>query len=311
MNTIPTTPKNKLEEWRSILLNNLQSGVNVYIVGDTETTGKEPTGDKKNFGLRDRIIEIGLLFYTKNENGTLDPIEDSQGQHIYLHEYVNPFREHDGLLDRYNSTREIPTFLTLTIHGIDLDFLNAKKGIVKNGNLYSRGDLKLPEPAGEFAKVKPIIENLMAIDAANTWKASYHFIAHNAQFDVKFLDCEWRKTEAFEEKQTVPSFWESYVKTIDTLELAKSIYKLNELKDIALLRGHKQKPSFKLDYLQEFYEVEIERNLHGALVDSKILAAVYNNMMLDPKYRERPNASIVRKDVLKVIEKKERNLVTI
>lgn len=311
MSTIPTTPKNKIEEWRSILLGKLQSGINIYAVGDTETTGTEPTGDKKNFGLRDRIIEIGLLFYTKNENGTLDPIEDSQGQQIYLHEYVNPFKEHDGLLDRYNSIREIPTFLTLTVHGIDLDFLNAKRGLVTNGNLNSRNPLKLPEPAGEFAKVKPIIENLMAMDVASTWNASYYFIAHNAEFDAKFLDCEWRKTESFEEKQAVPSFWESYVKTIDTLALLKEVYSLNELKEIAIERSHKQKPSFKLDYFQEFYGVEIERNLHGALVDSKILAEVYNNVMLDPKYRKSPNASIVRKDVLNVPVKKVRNLVRI
>lgn len=111
MSKLNITPEDKLPNWKAILLGILESGRDIYGVGDTETTGTHENGDKKTFGRKDRILEVGLLFYTR-EGTKLVPVKDNEGTHVFFHEYINPFRESSELLERHYSTTSIPAHLT-------------------------------------------------------------------------------------------------------------------------------------------------------------------------------------------------------
>ena len=81
-------------------------------------------------------------------------------------------------------------------------------------------------------------------------------IIHNAPFDVGFLNAEMARVRALEGKMLenhCPSI-------IDSLQLARS------------MRPGKGN---KLDDLKDHYEIDDKRDLHGALIDARILAKVY------------------------------------
>ncbi|CAH7373817.1 DNA polymerase III epsilon subunit [Vibrio chagasii] len=276
----------KITKWAKVIRDTLSKGVDVVIVGDTETTGKSELGDKKNFGRKDRILEIGFLLYTEDSKGLLTPLLDEEGEHIFFHEYINPFTEDEFILERYNSIRSIPEEVIVHVHGIDLEFLNGESGMVlKNGG---RGDVLLKNPALSFTKVKPYIELMFDIHNLNTRTSKLKFIAHNALFDVQFMNAEWFKSELLEEKAKNPCVFEAFIHTVDTLRMAQSLYSRNELSNAALSKGISSKSGFSLDFLQIFYGIEIERDMHGALLDSKILAEVYNAIISDSKFQNAP-----------------------
>lgn len=75
-------------------------------------------------------------------------------------------------------------------------------------------------------------------------------IIHNARFDINFLNMELEKCNL--PKLTNP--------VIDTLEIAKKKFPNSKI---------------SLDALKEKFNIQIERNLHGAYVDTKILKYVY------------------------------------
>jgi DNA polymerase III subunit epsilon len=80
-------------------------------------------------------------------------------------------------------------------------------------------------------------------------------VIHNAAFDVAFLDCELGKLP--DETRRVASL----CRVLDTLELARSMHP-----------GQRN----NLDALCKRYEVDnSRRDLHGALLDARILAEVY------------------------------------
>ncbi|RIY32532.1 hypothetical protein CKF54_04640 [Psittacicella hinzii] len=81
-------------------------------------------------------------------------------------------------------------------------------------------------------------------------------IIHNAPFDLSFLNMELKRAG-------YPFEVEDICLVIDSLVLARSIY-----------HGRAS-----LDALSERFEVNIERELHGALLDSIILADVYTRML--------------------------------
>ncbi|MDR3290325.1 MAG: 3'-5' exoribonuclease [Rickettsiales bacterium] len=87
-------------------------------------------------------------------------------------------------------------------------------------------------------------------------------VAHNAPFDIKFVNAELHRIGREPLKN----------KVIDTLLLAK----------IAITEG-----SRKLDALAEKYNVDAsKRTKHGALIDSEILADVYKSLKKNEKIME-------------------------
>ena len=119
-------------------------------------------------------------------------------------------------------------------------------------------------------------------------------IMHNAPFDVAFIDAElsrlgdeWGKLE-------------DYCRVTDTLEMARELHP-----------GQRN----SLDALSARYQVNIERDLHGALLDARILLDVYlamtggqSSLLLDEDGEQgarsgprRPRA-VTRQTSLKIVE---------
>ena len=106
--------------------------------------------------------------------------------------------------------------------------------------------------SGAFLKGKPRFEHAEVVDEFLEFIGDAPLIAHNAGFDRNFLDWELRTAGR---PETRPDRW------IDTLALAKQRF-----------------PGMhnSLDALCKRFKISLsEREKHGALIDAKLLAAVY------------------------------------
>jgi DNA polymerase-3 subunit epsilon len=104
--------------------------------------------------------------------------------------------------------------------------------------------------SGEFLADKPLFSNVA--DAFLNFIGDAKLVIHNASFDMKFLNAELRWLE----KPAIPM-----VQAIDTLEIARRKFPGAQNSLDALCRR------FGID--------NSARTLHGALLDSQILAEVY------------------------------------
>ncbi|ANF81425.1 DNA polymerase III subunit epsilon [Acinetobacter sp. NCu2D-2] len=122
-------------------------------------------------------------------------------------------------------------------------YINPKKSVGESENVHGISD--------DFLKDKPLYE-----DIANTlfdYLKGAEIIAHNASFDMNFLDMEFTRAG-------FPALSEVCAVT-DTLAMAKSKHP-----------GQKN----SLDALVRRYEIpQRDRTFHGALLDAEILADVY------------------------------------
>ena len=320
-NVLLLTPSKKINEWRGIVRNTLANGKNVIWVGDTETTGTEPKGDRANRDLKDRLLEIAMIAYIGTGTVIECPLIDSEGEQIFFHEYVNPFIEDPKILDRYNSIREIP-YGAFRVHGIDVGFLEGKSGLKDSFNQES--DFKLSKPAKTFSDIKPALEWLTCTDLSNILDGRSCLLAHNCAFDATFLDCEWIKTELLHDNNTEFACFESYFSLIDSLTIIKEMYSRTEIgtelslkpiifEKFKIATAQKRIPiGHGLEFLRYFYGVDnISRDVHGALVDSLILAEVYKKMSVDPKYQNFPVIKNKTKTALFVNKIDETGLISL
>lgn len=105
----------------------------------------------------------------------------------------------------------------------------------------------------EFLKDKPRFAEI--VDEFLEFIAGSELIIHNAKFDIKFLNSEL-------DKANKGSIWNHIKNVVDTLELDKRLF--------ADERKH------SLDAICERFEISLEgRELHGALIDTSLLAKVY------------------------------------
>lgn len=285
-NFLNITPADKIDRWSSILLETLKEG-DLYAVSDTETTGLKPFGDNKNKDIKDRLIELAFIF-CKKVDGKLQPLVDENGDLIFFHEYINPFRETPTELARYNSIRKVPEFL-YGLHGITDAFLDARECLLDSS--LKETEFKLTKPAPTFEQIKPIVSKMLCIGEETKGKVFY--VAHNGSFDTNFLSAEWAKCEQYHENQTQPAAFESYVTLVDTLVMIKDMYPTFAVFGHAYQQKPHYKPSVKvnhkLDFLTEFYQcTSVDRDVHGAMVDSLILADVYQAMLEDETYLNLP-----------------------
>lgn len=108
----------------------------------------------------------------------------------------------------------------------------------------------------EFLADKPHFEDL--VDDFMEYISGAELIIHNAPFDVGFIDNELQLLEKEWQKLS------TYCRVIDTLVMAKKLHP-----------GQRN----SLDALCRRYEIDnSHRELHGALLDSEILAEVYLTM---------------------------------
>lgn len=90
-------------------------------------------------------------------------------------------------------------------------------------------------------------------------------IAHNSEFDEKFIDAELKAADHKE------SFWAIVADTEDTLRLSRRIWQGVD--------ANGQRYKHKLDDILERCGVDASaRTLHGALIDSQLLASAYKIM---------------------------------
>ena len=286
-NFLNITPPEKIDTWADIIVSHLKNN-DLYIVSDTETTGLKPFGDIKNRDIKDRLIEVAFIF-CKLEGGKMVRMKDNQGVSIFFHEYINPFSEPDNELARYNSIKGIPTFLH-KVHGITDKFLLGQEALLDSS--LNETSFKLPHPAPRFDQIKPILSKLLCVDEELSHKI--HYIAHNAVFDTNFLSAEWSKCEQYHEGQSHPASFESYVSVIDTLSMIREMYQTphtfaQAYQNLPHFKGE-IKVNYKLDFLTEFYQCKnIDRDVHGAMVDSLILTDVYIKMLEDDAYLNLPS----------------------
>ncbi len=115
------------------------------------------------------------------------------------------------------------------------------------------GALEVHGLSREFLSDKPRFEEIAA--EFSTYAADAELIIHNAPFDLGFLDYEYSMLNAGSAR------WSDAYSVIDTLLLARDLHP-----------GQRN----SLDALCKRYEVDnSSRTLHGALLDSEILADVY------------------------------------
>lgn len=106
----------------------------------------------------------------------------------------------------------------------------------------------------EFLADKPRFADVL--DELLEFISGAELVIHNAAFDVGFLDVEMRKARGAEARSTA-----SYCGILDTLALARGLHP-----------GQRN----SLDALCKRYSVDnSRRELHGALLDARILADVY------------------------------------
>lgn len=105
----------------------------------------------------------------------------------------------------------------------------------------------------EFLSDKPLFKEV--VHEFIDFIKEAELIAHNAPFDVGFLDHEFKLTKLGLGRLT------KYCKVFDTLKLARRLHP-----------GQRN----SLDALSKRYQIEqFDRNLHGALLDAEILSHVY------------------------------------
>ncbi len=120
-----------------------------------------------------------------------------------------------------------------------------------------QGALDVHGISNEFLAEKPLFTNI--IEDFLSYIQDSELVIHNAPFDIGFLNHELRLAEQKDGKSY--GVIEDYCTVLDTLELAR-----------------KKHPGQKnsLDALCKRYAVDnSQRELHGALLDSEILADVY------------------------------------
>jgi len=252
------TPEDKIDSWAQQISKAAIASGGVYICADTETTDSNlicPVTGQLN-----RVIEMAFLFYTLSEDKLrLEPILDKNGEHICYHELTNFFME-DHLTKKKFSVVDRIHPSTFDVHGITETYLLGEKPSKKDRP-------KLSRPALHIGEQIPLLIRLISFDASLHDGIPVHLIAHNAPFDIRFLNSEMRV-------HGYPPI-ESYFSVIDTeYEMKRLFIKGVDVEDNKLDTLYK----YGVDYYFSQEEV-IERPFHDARTDSEILAKGYEVLL--------------------------------
>lgn len=288
------TPKNKIEEWSNIVSEQIYEGKQIIVFYDTETTGGVRKGkgvsvvekdDMQYEGKRHRMLEIGASVTVLNEeNGQCEPLKDKSGDLIRFHEYLNIWAEDKNQLKKINSMTDVP-YGAYVVHGISEKFCNGE--VVLGHDLKSiDSNFKLNKSAPTMQQViEPLMKvtGLSHITKDEEIEKRVIFAAHNAEFDNKFMNSEFQLAGL--------SPFESYAATLCTLEMGRDIIPPQEVNKKYSLDSLYQ---YVLD--KNFVENKpIPRELHGAMVDTRILLTMYNGITNSPWYKNAPNTPLKEK----------------
>ncbi len=285
------TPANKVQEWKSIVEESIKKGGDVIVFFDTETTGGVRKGsgvsaiekdDMKYYGKRHRLVEIGAKVCIKDKKNNIVDLKDSEGKSIYFHEYLNPWAENEVAIQKLNIINEVPWGAYL-VHGISRDFLMCKEYLGQNkrddmNSIFHTNKFYLPRPAPTFSEV---VEEFMDITGLNCdidfelGQKNPMFVAHNNEFDNKMMHNEFMC-------MGLNSF-ESYIRPFCTLEVSRELLPKSYISGKGLSNLFESLKNYGL------INKEIDRTLHGALVDVEILQEVFQAITKTPYYKNAKN----------------------
>lgn len=235
------TPEDKLKKWAKIIQDKALSGETVLLYADTETTGFEygnrgrgiydPLMDRKklqadsfNFGIPlkdledeakslsgkvDRMIEISFVACYKNKSGEIRPLKDDDGDLIFFHEMISPYRDMEigpkGVMDKMPIIPHI-------IHRTSFDFLQGKE-------MHPFLNIQLPYEAPSTRKTMETFFDFFDYEDDRIFD-NIVMLFHNAnEFDVPFIDSEISKMGDDYANKTI----RDYVKVYDTLAIIKTL----------------------------------------------------------------------------------------
>ncbi len=289
------TPSHKVKEWTEIVESAIKSGKDIIVFFDTETTGGVRPGNKgasaiekddmKNYGKRHRVIEIGAKVCIKDEENNIVNLRDSEGNAIYFHEYINPWRESESALQKLNTINEVP-WGAYNVHEISKKFLfceeylGQNKPAVENNkeSSFHQNRFFLPRVAPTFEE---IIEDFMDITGLNCeidfslGQKNPMFVAHNNEFDNKMMHNEFMCLNK--------NSFESYIRPLCTLELARELLPKSYISGKGLSNLFESLTNYGL------INKHIDRTLHGALVDVDILQLVFEGITKTTYYKNAKN----------------------
>lgn len=238
------TPEKKLEEWKNIILEKVNEGCTVKLYADTETTGFEhsnrgrpvydPVVDKKGLtrssieygvpehllekeakedkGKIDRMIEIAFVACYTNKNGESFPLMDKEGNQIYFHEMIDPYKESD--IEESKRFKKMP-LIPYEVHKTSFEFLRGNEE-----HPYLK--LTLPRPAPSTYEVLKEFSNFFVGNKPENYDKIV-LIFHNAdEFDMPFINSEFKRAIG-EGEQIDHIVLRNIVQVHDSLKIVKQL----------------------------------------------------------------------------------------
>lgn len=241
------TPENKLEEWRKIILEKVEEGCTVKLYADTETTGFEygnkgrpaydPVVDKKgitrssiDFGIPesvlekeakddkgkiDRMIEIAFVACYSNKNGENFPLTDKEGNQIFFHEMIDPYK-----VTNVEDNKKFKTMplIPYAIHKTSFNFL---KGQEEHPYL----KLTLPKSAPSTYEVLSQFKAFFTGNKPENYDKIVLIFHNGDDFDMPFINTEFRR--AVSNNESEPSIENTVLREIvqvhDSLKIIKQL----------------------------------------------------------------------------------------
>lgn len=303
---IPLSYKRNLKEWKSTLDDLREDDrYDIMMVIDTETTGGLRKGggtgvsimefdDPKMRGKNHRILEIGVVFCKRNKKTQkIEPIKDSKGGDIYIHEYIDPFSEPEKKRSTINTITEIQQGAFM-IHGISKGFLSGIDTLDEGNGV----KVKIEGGAKHFQDI--VGDIIYLAESSKDDLNPVYAACHNFPFDAAFLDFEFKNC-VDENNQEIKPLQSLYL-PFDTIHLFKSLISKKEISELKSKHGVK-KGEYSLDTLtqlmqkSEYMKDEFDRSLHGAYKDVLITISVYNALV---EYSNEKKPKILEPEQIKV-----------
>lgn len=237
------TPEHKLEEWKDLIQQKVSEGCLVKLYADTETTGFEhgnrgrpaydaimdqkdifrssqnfnvPVADlekeaKESKGKIDRMIEIAFVACYTNKNGESFPLLDKEGQQVYFHEMIDPYKDSD--MDESRRFKKMP-IIPYMVHKTSFDFLQGKEE-------HPYLNLTLPRPAPSTYEVFSKFISFFKDNKPENYDKIV-IIFHNAdEFDMPFINSEFKRTTG--EPSLEKIVLRELIQVQDSLKIVKSV----------------------------------------------------------------------------------------
>jgi DNA polymerase III epsilon subunit-like protein len=236
----------------------IDNGNPIVLLGDTETTGVSLVSKD---GLFNRVLEFSLVFsYYDIKTNKLKFIKHNNKIISYT-KIVNPF------IDNNKSVRNLDKDV-VEVHGLTLDYIfdgNYSEDDRKkyDANVLTRMAIHAPAKFDEaFREMRELLSNVIA--NTKDKKARLNLFFHNAEFDILFLDQEFKLHK-------INTRVDDIFSTKDTLFLAKELGIKSEIATLNL----DSILELARDNLGDDY-VDVDRDIHTSENDSALLINALN-----------------------------------